>query len=179
MSYLAAAPEFLARAATDLSTIGSDLIAANAAATPPITGMVPAAGDEISAAITSLFAGQARAFQSLSSQAAAFHAEFVRALSSAGAAYAAAEAANVPSLQTVEQDILAAINTPTNLLFGRPLIGDGANGTAANPNGAPGGFLTGNGGNGFSQTDNPGVAGGAGGAAGLVGNGGLGGAGGA
>jgi PE family len=179
MSYLAAAPEFLARAATDLSNVGSELIAANAAATAPTTAMLPAAGDEISAAITSLFAGHARAFQALSGQAAVFHTQFVQALSGAGGAYAAAEAANGSLLQTVEQDVLAVINTPTNLLFGRPLIGNGANGTAANPNGGAGGFLLGNGGNGFSQTGNPGVAGGAGGAAGVIGNGGLGGAGGA
>ncbi|WP_156766813.1 PE family protein, partial [Mycobacterium sp. E2327] len=179
MSYLAAAPDFLAVAASDLSDIGAGLVAANAAATAPITAMAPAAGDEISAAITAFFAGHARAFQALGGQAAAFHARFVQALSCAGAAYAAAEAANIPSLQTVEQDVLAVINTPTNLLFGRPLIGDGADGTAANPNGGAGGFLLGNGGNGFSQTGNPGVAGGAGGPAGLVGNGGLGGVGGA
>jgi PE family protein/PE_PGRS family protein len=179
MSYLAAAPEFLARAATDLSNIRSELIAVNAAATAPTTAMAPAAADEISAAITSVFAGHAQAFQALSSEAAAFHGRFVQALSGAAGAYAAAEAANGSLLQTVEQDVLAVINTPTNLLFGRPLIGDGANGTAANPNGGAGGFLLGNGGNGFSQTGNPGVTGGAGGATGLVGNGGLGGAGGA
>jgi PE family protein/PE_PGRS family protein len=179
MSYLAAAPELLARAATDLSDIGSQLIAANAAATAPTTAMAPAAGDEISAAITSLFAGQARAYQGLSSQAAVFHAQFVQALSGAGGAYAAAEAANASLVQTVQQDVLAAINAPTNLVFGRPLIGDGANGTATNPNGGAGGFLFGNGGNGYSQAASPGVAGGTGGAAGLIGNGGLGGAGGA
>jgi PE family len=178
MSYLAAAPEFLAQAATDLSDIGSDLMAANAAAAP-ITAMAPAAGDEISAAVTSVFAGHARAHLALSSQAAVFHHQFVQALSGAGGAYAAVEAANGSLVQTVEQDFLGVINAPTNLLFGRPLIGDGANGTAANPNGGAGGFLLGNGGNGFSQTGSPGVAGGAGGAAGLIGNGGLGGAGGA
>jgi hypothetical protein len=179
MSYLAAAPDFLALAASDLSNIGSELIAANAAATAPISAMVPAAGDEISAGITSVFSSHARAYQALSSQAAAFHTQFVQALSGAGASYAAAEAANASPLQTVEQDVLAVINAPTNLLLGRPLIGDGANGTATHPNGGAGGFLVGNGGNGFSQSGSTGVAGGAGGAAGLVGNGGLGGAGGA
>jgi hypothetical protein len=179
MSYLATAPEFLARAASDLANVGSQLIAANAAATAPTTAMVPAAGDEISAAITSLFAGQARAYQALNSQAAAFHAQFVQTLNGAGGSYAAAEAANGSRLQTVEQDALAVINAPTNALLGRPLIGDGGNGTAANPNGGAGGLLFGNGGTGFSQAGNPGVDGGAGGAAGLIGNGGLGGAGGA
>jgi hypothetical protein len=103
----------------------------------------------------------------------------VQALSGAGASYAGAEAANASPLQTLEQDVLAVINAPTNALLGRPLIGDGANGTAAHPNGGAGGLLVGNGGNGFSQASNPGVAGGAGGAAGFFGNGGIGGAGGA
>lgn len=60
MSYLAAVPELLASAATDLSDIGSALVSANAAAVAPTTALAPAAGDEISAAITSLFAGHAR-----------------------------------------------------------------------------------------------------------------------
>jgi hypothetical protein len=179
MSYLAAAPEFLASAATDLSNIGSALNAANAAAAAPTTAVLPAAGDEISAAITSLFADHARVYQALGSQAAAFHAQFVQVLSGAGGAYAAAEAANASPLETVEQSILGVINAPTNVLLGRPLIGNGADGTATNPNGGAAGLLFGNGGNGFSEAANAGVAGGAGGAAGLIGNGGLGGAGGA
>ncbi|OBJ58641.1 hypothetical protein A9W94_15985 [Mycobacterium asiaticum] len=178
MSYLAAAPDFLASAARDLSDIGAQITAANAAARNPITALLPAAEDEISAAISSWFAGHARDYQVLSNRAAVLHEQFVQALSGAGSAYAAAEAANSSLLQTLEQNILAAINAPTNFLLGRPLVGDGANGTAANPNGGAGGLLIGNGGNGFSQTGNPGVAGGAGGAAGLIGNGGLGGAGG-
>lgn len=42
--------------------------------------------------------------------------------------YAAAEAANAWSVQSVEQDVLAAVNAPFQVLLGRPLIGDGANG---------------------------------------------------
>jgi hypothetical protein len=178
MSYLVVAPESLARAATDLSNIGSQLSAANAAAADPTSVLAPAAGDEISAAITSIFADHARAYQALSSGAARLHAQFVQTISGAGVSYAAAEAANTSPLETLQQDILAVINAPTNALLGRPLIGDGANGTATNPNGGTGGLLFGNGGNGFSALG-PGVAGGAGGAAGLIGNGGLGGAGGA
>ncbi|WP_353698794.1 PGRS repeat-containing protein, partial [Mycobacterium tuberculosis] len=48
-------------------------------------------------------------------------------------------------------------------------IGNGADGTAANPNGGAGGLLYGNGGNGFSQTT-AGLTGGTGGSAGLIGN---------
>src|SRR5271163_4814200 len=103
MSYLAAAPEFLASAATDLSNIGSALTAANGAAAAPTTRVLAAGADEVSAAVASLFAGHAQAYQALSAQASTFHAQFVQALNGAGGAYASAEAANASPLQSVEQ----------------------------------------------------------------------------
>ena len=42
-------------------------------------------------------------------------------------AYAATEASNASPLQTLEQDVLAVINAPTETFLGRPLIGDGTN----------------------------------------------------
>ena len=159
MSYVLVAPEVVADAAGNLAGIGSSITEANAAAAAPTTGVMAAAGDEVSAAIASLFSGHAQEFQALSAQAAAFHAQFVQALSGAGGAYASAEAANASPLQTLEQvvqtleqDLLGVINAPTNALFHRPLIGNGANGTATNPNGGAGGFLLGNGGNGEPGT---------------------------
>ncbi|AMC52597.1 PE-PGRS family protein PE_PGRS52 [Mycobacterium tuberculosis variant bovis BCG] len=122
----------------------------------------------MSLAISALFGQHAQAYQALSAQATIFHDQFVQALTSGGNLYAAAES------HTVEQMVLNAINAPTQTLFGRPLIGDGANGTAENPDGQNGGLLFGNGGNGFTQTT-AGVAGGNGGSAGLIGNGGAGG----
>ncbi len=121
----------------------------------------------MSLAISALFGQHAQAYQALSAQATIFHDQFVQALTSGGNLYAAAES------HTVEQMVLNAINAPTQTLFGRPLIGDGANGTAENPDGQNGGLLFGNGGNGFTQTT-AGVAGGNGGSAGLIGNGGAG-----
>ncbi|MCV7086279.1 cellulase family glycosylhydrolase [Mycolicibacter hiberniae] len=61
--------------------------------------------------------------------------------------------------------------------FGSFVIGDGATGSEANPDGGAAGWLFGTGGAGW-DSDQAGVAGGAGGAAGLIGNGGAGGAGG-
>ncbi|MEK0596655.1 PE family protein, partial [Mycobacterium ulcerans] len=178
MSYLLVAPELLTSAATDLEGIASALSTANLAAAVPTTGMLAAGADEVSAAVASLFAGYGQAYQSISLQANAFQAQFIQAINGAGGAYVAAEAASTSPLQAFEDTVLGVINAPTQTLLGRPLIGDGAAGTVANPNGGAGGFLYGNGGNGFSQTT-AGVAGGAGGAAGLIGNGGMGGAGGA
>lgn len=167
MEYLIAAQDVLVAAAADLEGIGSALAAANRAAEAPTTGLLAAGADEVSAAIASLFSGNAQAYQALSAQAAAFHQQFVRALSSAAGSYAAAEAANASPMQAV----LDVVNGPTQLLLGRPLIGDGANG-GPGQNGGDGGLLYGNGGNGGTGTSagSPG-AGGAGGS--LIGAEGL------
>ena len=73
-----ATPEFVTAASTDLANIGSTLSAANAAAATQTTGVLAAAEDEVSAAISSLFCGYAQEFQAQGAQAAAFHAQFVR-----------------------------------------------------------------------------------------------------
>ncbi len=169
MSFVTAAPEMLATAAQNVANIGTSLSAANATAAASTTSVLAAGADEVSQAIARLFSDYATHYQSLNAQAAAFHHSFVQTLNAAGGAYSSAEAANA-SAQALEQNLLAVINAPAQALFGRPLIGNGANGTAASPNGGDGGILYGNGGNGFSQTT-AGVAGGAGGSAGLIGNG--------
>ncbi len=140
--------------------------------------------------VAALFSGFAHSYQRLSAQAAGFHDEFVRTLTAGGGWYADAEAAGVtslhgfgvvPPLQAVEQalraaeDVPRAINARALAATGRPLIGNGADGTAASPDGAPGGLSYGNGGSGYSETT-AGKPGGAGGTAGLIGNGGPGGA---
>src|SRR5208337_236052 len=117
MSYLMVAPEFVTVAATDLANLGSTLSEANATAAASTTGVVVAAGDEVSAAIASLFSGHAEAYQALGAQAAAFHDQFVQALTAGAGSYASAEVANVGAFtanpaQTVQQDLLTAINAP-------------------------------------------------------------------
>ena len=98
-----------------------------------------------------MFSSHSQAYQALSAQASEFHTGLVQAVNGAGALYASAEAANISPLQTLQQGVLGVINAPTEAVLGRPLIGDGANGTAANPNGGAGGLLYGNGGNGFTR----------------------------
>ncbi|WP_459797710.1 PE family protein, partial [Mycobacterium riyadhense] len=173
MSFVFAASDVVAMAAENLAGIGSSLTVANAAAAVPTSGLLAAAGDDVSAAIAALFSSHAQQYQTLSAEAAAFHSRFVQALTGAVGAYATAEAANA-----LEQGMLGAINAPAAALLGRPWIGNGTNGAPGTGEaGGPGGLLLGNGGNGGSGA--PGQAGGAGGAAGLIGNGGAGGAGGA
>ncbi|WP_186243690.1 PE family protein, partial [Mycobacterium simulans] len=180
MSFVSVAPEFVMAVATRLGTIDSTISAASVAAAASTTELLPAAGDEVSAAIAELFETHAHQYQQLSVQAATFHRQFVQALTGGAGAYASAESANASALETLQQNVLNVINAPTTVLLGRPLIGDGAAGGTINGVGQPGGaggLLYGNGGAGGVST-NEGVAGGAGGAAGLIGNGGMGGAGG-
>jgi PE family len=99
MSYVIAAPELMTSAATDLATIGSNLAAAHTAATAPTVGLIPAAADEVSAAVTSFFSGHAHAFQGLAGKAAAFHDQFVATLKAGAHSYAATEAAATASLR--------------------------------------------------------------------------------
>lgn len=174
MSFVFAAPEMVTAAASDLATIGAQLGYANGAAASPTAGLLAAGADEVSVSIAQLFQAHAQQYQWVSARAAAFHAQFVQVLDSAGAAYAAAEYANVSPLQP----LLDLLNAPSQALLGRPLIGDGADATAPGQSGGAGGLLYGNGGRGYTSTT-AGVAGTAGGSAGLIGNGGAGGGGGA
>ena len=185
MSYLIAVPDMLAAAVADVAGIGSSLSRANGAAVAPTTGIVVAAEDEVSATIAAVFSAHGQGFQALSAQAAAFHDQFVQALTAGAGSYVSTEAANVAALtanpaQTIGQDLTNLINAPSLALTGRPLIGNGANGApGTGQNGKPGGWLLGNGGAGGSGASGAnGQNGGNGGAAGLLGTGGAGGAGG-
>ena len=94
MSFVVTAPEIMTSAAADLATIGSNLSAARTAAATPTMGILSAAEDEVSAAIAAVFSAHGQGFQALGAHAAAFHDQFVKALSGAGCTYTAAEAAN-------------------------------------------------------------------------------------
>src|SRR5262249_26270849 len=142
---------------------------ANAAAAAPTTGLLAAGADEVSEAVAAVFGSHAAAYQALTTEAAAFHQQFVQLLNGGALSYAAAEAANASPLQQV----LNAVNGATEAATGRPLIGNGANGApGTGADGGAGGILFGNGGSGGSGA--AGKSGGAGGAAGLFGTGGAG-----
>ncbi|MEZ0365989.1 PE family protein [Mycobacterium sp. pUA109] len=94
MSFVNTQPEALTAAAGDLQGIGSGVVAQNAAAAAPTTGVVPAAADEVSALTAVLFAAHAQAYQQVSAQAAAVHEAFVKTLGLSAGSYAATEAAN-------------------------------------------------------------------------------------
>ncbi|OBH04136.1 MULTISPECIES: PE family protein [unclassified Mycobacterium] len=159
MSFVIAAPGQVQAAAQDLSGIRSVIAEAASSAAGPTTGLLPAAADEVSAAISATFGNFGQEFQGLSAQAQAFHAEFVRLLSAGARAYLSTEIANA------EQAVANAINEPAEAILGSPLVGAGA----AQSVGASGllGGLLGGGTSGGSLLG--GLTGGTSGASGLLG----------
>jgi len=113
MAYVIAAPEMMTAAASDLASIGSNVDAAHMVAAARTTSVIPAAADEVSAAIASVFANHAQAFQGLAGKAAAFQDQFVQTLKNGGAAYAQTEATSAAGLVSqllsgIQNDLLTA-----------------------------------------------------------------------
>lgn len=117
MTDLTASPQLLAAAAQDVAGIQSAITAANSAAVDRITGVVAAAGDEVSAATAALFSSYARGYQSVIAEAAAFHDAFAGALSAAGSAYAETEVANGAALSTALSGMSTPAAAATNITF--------------------------------------------------------------
>ena len=115
MSFVVAAPEQVEAAAENLAGIRSVLAEASASVAVRTTGVVPAAADEVSAAIASMFGNFGREYQFLNAQAEAFHAEFVNLLSAGAGAYLSTEIANA------EQNLLNAVNGPMQGLLGQSI----------------------------------------------------------
>jgi hypothetical protein len=98
MTFVTAQPEMLAAAASQLTGLGTELNAQNAAAVVPTSGVTPPAADEVSALIATQFASHAALYQAASAHAAAVHELFVSALAASAGSYAATEAANASSV---------------------------------------------------------------------------------
>ncbi len=120
MSYVIVAPDLVSAAATDLANIRSTISAASSAAAGSTTALLPAAEDEVSAAIAAMFGAHGKAFQAMSAQAAAFHEQFVNLMSGGAGAYLTTELANA------QQNLLGAVNGPVQ---GLPGWSAGASGT--------------------------------------------------
>ncbi len=106
MSYVVAAPQAVAAAATDLSNVASTIDGANATASLSTVGELAAAADQISLAVGAFFSGHAESYQAICSQMTQFHTQFVQAVHSAGSQYATAEAANASSIRGGVRDLL-------------------------------------------------------------------------
>ncbi len=94
MAYVITEPEIVTVAAGNLAGLGATLQDATAAAAGPTTTIATAANDDVSIAISRLFGAFGQEFQAVSTQATAFHNEFVSLLSGGAAAYLSTEAGN-------------------------------------------------------------------------------------
>ena len=134
---LVAAPEALVAAASDLAGIGSSLNAANASASLPTTGLLPAGADGVSTQLATLLSAHGQLYQRLSAQAAAFHEQFVKVMTASANRYATAEA-------NAAQTLLTRVNAPAEAMLGHPLTGGGASTSAGSvtAGGAAGGIVS-------------------------------------
>ncbi|WP_081290808.1 PE family protein [Mycobacterium asiaticum] len=131
MSYVIAATEYVAAAATDLANIGSAINDASAAAAIPTSGvLIPAGTDAVSAEVAALFGAHAQAFQQIAVQAASFHDQFVHLMNLGSQQYALSEAANVSSIQS------GTVNLPQQKL-GHSVLSEGAHAAPAAAAAAP------------------------------------------
>ncbi len=117
MTYVLTEPQTLASLATNIEELGSTITAANAAAASPISGLAPAAADEVSEATAKLFGAYGRDYQAVATRAAAFHTKFTDALAAAGSAYEAAEAdaqalLDGTSAAQTANSLMSAMNSP-------------------------------------------------------------------
>ncbi len=112
MSFVVAVPDLVEGAAQDLAGIRASLEDVAVAAAGPTTGVVPAAADEISAAVAAMFGNVGQEFQALTAQAQAFHAEFVKLINAGAAAYVATEVANAG------QALANAVSAPAQAFSG-------------------------------------------------------------
>lgn len=94
MTFLSAHPEMVSAAAVNLQSIGAAMSAGNAAAAGPISGVIPAAADEVSVLTAAQFAAHAQRYEAVSTRAVAIHELFVATLAASAASYAATEAAS-------------------------------------------------------------------------------------
>jgi PE family len=97
MTFVTTQPEMLMAAASQLTSIGSELSAQNAAAAASTMAVVPAAVDEVSVLAAAQFGFHATLYQAVSSQAEAIHDLFVRILGLSAGSYATTDAANAIS----------------------------------------------------------------------------------
>ncbi|WP_246398228.1 PE family protein [Mycobacterium vicinigordonae] len=98
MSRFSAVPGAIGAAAANVAGIGTTISAANALAAAPTTAVLAAAGDQVSAAVATFFCSHAQTYQTISAQAASFHAQFARAIDASANAYASTDSANATSL---------------------------------------------------------------------------------
>lgn len=104
MSSLIADPTVLESAGVSLAGLGATVDDSHSLAAPALA-VIPAAGDDVSAAIAHAFAGFGRDYQAMARQAAAFHEAFSKNLAANSTAYAATESFLQNALNGLRGDI--------------------------------------------------------------------------
>jgi hypothetical protein len=99
MSTVVTAPDLLAAASANLHTINAALRSVNLAAAGPTAGVMPAAGDVVSALTAAQFASHAQRYQAVCAHAAAVQELLATMLGTSAASYAATEAANAVAVR--------------------------------------------------------------------------------
>ncbi|MBS9535680.1 PE family protein [Mycobacterium sp. M1] len=111
MAFVTTHPEALTAAATNLQGLDSALTAQNAAAAAPITGVLPAAADEVSALQALQFAAYGKLYEQIAAQAAAMQEMFVHTLRTSADSYGETEAANSAAAGSASAGSLAGAGT--------------------------------------------------------------------
>lgn len=109
MSFVLVVPHQIQLAASNLAGVGSLVETARAASAVSTTAIVPAAADEVSESIASLFSVQAREFQAISAKAEQFHADLVQRLTSAAGIYETTEVGSAAAMAAAKGDPLRAL----------------------------------------------------------------------
>jgi PE family len=121
MMFVNAEPGLIHGAAQDLAGIRSDLDEVLTTTSGPMTGLLPAAQDEVSSAVAQVFGQVGRTFQAQHALAAGFHNSFVAAMKSGASAFAAAEVSNGSDLG----GLLGEANQAVSQFIGVNLEGTG------------------------------------------------------
>jgi hypothetical protein len=96
--FVTALPEAMDTAASGLGTIGTTVVAGNAAGAPATTGVIPPAAEPASVLLAAAFATHAGVYQATQAVGSAVHAMFVATMGASAASYGAAEAANAVAM---------------------------------------------------------------------------------
>jgi PE family/PPE-SVP subfamily C-terminal region len=94
MSFLTALPEELLAVSAQLAAITTSLTAQNAGAAEPITTIIPAASDPVSAQQAGIFAAYGATYQQIAAEAQAIQEQYASTLGLSSGTYSSTEAAN-------------------------------------------------------------------------------------
>lgn len=104
MASLSVDPSLIQAASQNLTSVRDGLDKVSAAMTGPTTALMPAAQDEVSAAVAAVFADVGQRFHELNAQAAEFHHQFVKSMNTGATAYTESEVANTAAVAAQTAD---------------------------------------------------------------------------